>query len=207
MRSLVVITPPAAAPVSLAEAKAQLQVTDSSQDTVITALIAVAAAALDGPDGWLGRALMPQVLELQIDRLPYAFDSVLLPCQPIVSVSSITYMDTQGVDQTLDPSFYTLSGNRVLRAFGKAWPAVHQCHGAVRVRYSAGYADAAAVPAPIRQAIILMVKQAFEMISRNSFVSSDRVDGVSSISYFAEGSATLQNAAVDSLLAPYRVHL
>lgn len=58
----VVITPPQPI-VSRDEAKRHLRVEHSGDDAYIDGLVAVATGWLDGPDGWLGRALGEQVLE------------------------------------------------------------------------------------------------------------------------------------------------
>ncbi|APX83811.1 hypothetical protein BV511_03145 [Methylorubrum extorquens] len=60
--SVVVVTPPQEI-VSLDEAKRHLRVEHAGDDAYIESLVAVATGWLDGPDGWLGRALGEQVLE------------------------------------------------------------------------------------------------------------------------------------------------
>lgn len=58
-----VITPPEPV-VSWEEARAHLRLDDGDdQQGYVEGLVAVATAWLDGPDGWLGRALGEQVLE------------------------------------------------------------------------------------------------------------------------------------------------
>lgn len=42
---------------------------DTSQKSFVEGLIAAATAHIDGPDGWLGRALGVQTLEAQVDPL------------------------------------------------------------------------------------------------------------------------------------------
>jgi uncharacterized phiE125 gp8 family phage protein len=105
-------------------------------------------------------------------------------------VTSVTYVDTDGVDQVLAPSQYHLAGTggarlaRIYPAFGERWPSTRDQHAALRVRFVAGYGDNPGnVPAPIRQAIRLIVGQSF----------ADR-----------EGTVGL-SPAVESLLFPFRV--
>ena len=45
---------------------------DTSQDLVLDAMLDTATALIDGPEGWLGRALGEQVLELRAERFPCA---------------------------------------------------------------------------------------------------------------------------------------
>jgi uncharacterized phiE125 gp8 family phage protein len=47
--------------------------------------------------------------------------------------------------------------NWVLPAYGEDWPDTLDTANAVRVRYTAGYATAADVPGPIKEAIMLTV--------------------------------------------------
>lgn len=45
---------------------------DTTQDVILDVMARAATATIDGPDGWLGRALGSQVLELQAERFPCA---------------------------------------------------------------------------------------------------------------------------------------
>lgn len=154
---LILVTAPAAEPITLTEAKAHLRVTGTDEDTLIAALIAAARQNLDGRDGWLGRSLMPQTWELRL----YAFPaSITIPLPPLQSVDSIKYIDLDGDEQTLDPALYQVVAGepaRIVPAYGQTWPSTRCQPEAVRVRFTAGYADAASVPAPIKAAILLNV--------------------------------------------------
>ena len=86
--SLTRLAPAPVAPVDLARAKAHLNVFHDDDDAVISALIDAATAHLDGPDGWLGRALEEQVWKLAADGFPDG--ALALPVVPVVSVDSIT---------------------------------------------------------------------------------------------------------------------
>ena len=58
---VVVVTPPEPV-VSLEEAKLHLRVDGDGEDTRISSMIEAATTEIDGPDGWLGRALSRQTL-------------------------------------------------------------------------------------------------------------------------------------------------
>jgi uncharacterized phiE125 gp8 family phage protein len=168
-----VITPPESQPVTRDEAKAHLRVPDD--DAYIDSLIAAVTAYHDGPDGKLGKAIMEQTLQLSLrwfaydgdyEDVPFCTvvraDGIDLPCPPIQSVESIKYTDTDGNEQTLDPTTYALDNARVVLAYNKTWPALRDVPNAVRVEYIAGYADAADVPASIKHMILLMVGHLYQ---------------------------------------------
>lgn len=186
--ALKLITAPVAEPITLAEAKAHLRVDVIDDDAYITALIVAARQAAEHATG---RALMPQTWELALD----AFDDViLLPRPPLASVTSVTYIDADGVTQTL--ASYLLDDHsqpaRLLPAYGADWPTTREQANAVLIRYSAGYADAASVPQPIKSWMLLHIGMLYE--NREAVVESSM-----SRSTFAA------MPQYDRLIDPYRV--
>jgi uncharacterized phiE125 gp8 family phage protein len=94
-------------PVTLAEAKAHLRVTHSSDDALIGALI---TAAREDAEQITGRALAAASYRWASDQ---DVTSVLhLPLWPVDAVSALTYEDADGVRQTMDSGDYTLDGDR-----------------------------------------------------------------------------------------------
>jgi uncharacterized phiE125 gp8 family phage protein len=159
--SLKLITAPATTPVSLTEAKAHLRVDHSDEDTLITALIAAATEHYDGPRGILSRALMQQTWDLLLDEFP-AGPAIRFPLGPLISVTEVAYIDPDTeIEAIFASSNYQVDIHQPLGwvqlAESASWPDVMQTINAVRVRFVAGYADAAAVPAPIKAAILLNV--------------------------------------------------
>lgn len=151
---------PAATPVSLTEAKAHLRVLHSSDDTYITALIAAATGMLDGRSGILGRALVTQSWEFRLDSFPHC-SKVELPLAPLVSVASVKYIDEAGAEQTMSSSLYVVDTatfkGQVRLAYNENWPETRCEEHAVRIVFTAGFGAAAAVPMPIKQAMLLMI--------------------------------------------------
>lgn len=159
---LTVITPPLDTPVSVADAKAQIRLTvpEVEDDDFVEQLIEAATAVYDGPDGTLGRCLMPQTLELGLSGFywdTWVCRGLRLPCGPVSAITSIKYTDASGVEQTFDTANYSLTGDSILAAYGITFPQTRYGLAAVRIRYVAGYEDAERVPAPIRHAIKLLV--------------------------------------------------
>jgi uncharacterized phiE125 gp8 family phage protein len=192
---VVVITPPDFAVVSLDEAKAQLRVDHDDDNDLIETLIEVATQHIDGSAGWLGRALISQTLELQLDRFPNC--GVLLPYPPVAGpVTSVKYDDADGVEQTANSSSYRLVGPsgrpRFELEYGATWPSTRCQTAAVRIRYVAGYGESGDdVPAPIRHAILLMVSELYQ----NREITGDTGRDLARELPFA----------VTALLSPYRV--
>lgn len=170
------ITAPAVEPVTLTEAKAHLYVTHPDDDTLIAAYIA--AARMDA-ENRLARALVTQTWELTLD----AFHAVIeLPMAPLASVTSIKYLDSAGVEQTLDPASYYADTDSepgaIVPGYGLVWPATRDQRNAVRVRYVAGYgADGTFVPASIRQWILLRIGALYE--NRESAVAGQQIQAAS----------------------------
>ena len=200
MLSPVLIAPPAATPVDLATAKAHLRVETSAEDTLIASIIATATEHLDGRTGILARALITQ--DWRQDFADFA--CLRLPLAPVQSVVSLKYFDQAGAEQTVDPGTYVLRTDALgpyvalapaTTAVNPAWPSGLQSRpDAVRVTFRAGYGNAPAnVPAPIRQAILLMAGAYYE--HREELITGTIVNPLPA------------GVAAHALLAPFRRNL
>ena len=160
------ITAPASTPVSLAEAKSYLRILDSNSDTLVTSLIAAATAYLDGPNGYLGRAIISQTWELYLDDFSSA---IRIPLRPVSSVTSVKYYDTANVLQTITSTNYavdlTSHDQWIVPVTGYSWPAVTTGINNVVIRFIAG--DAAASEA-VKVAIYMLIAQWFDMPEASS---------------------------------------
>lgn len=168
--ALSLVTAVLAEPVSLAEVKAWCRVDSDmhADDALLTSLITAARQSIDGPDGWLGRALMKQTWDLKLDRFPagwshvaQAYDTIVVPLPPLISVTSLTYVDTAGTSTTLATTEYTVDTAsepaRITPAYSKSWPSTRDVMHAVTVRIVCGYATANAVPTPIKTGLKSLV--------------------------------------------------
>ena len=155
--SLKLITPPAAEPVTLAEAKLHCRVDIGDDDALINALI---TAARQKCEHETGRALMSQTWEKTLDAFP---DAIELPNPPVSSIVSVNYMDVHGVEQTLASASCTLDNasdnslHYLVPAYGHAWPDTLPDINVVKVRYAAGYADASHVPATLKAWMLMAI--------------------------------------------------
>lgn len=159
---LTLITPPEDEPLTLIEVKQHLGVEHDEQDTLIGLYLAAARQWIDGPSWLGGRTLMPQTWELVLDAFPT--HEIALPLTPVQSITSITYDDADGNSMLVDGDEYYLdkdSNPAWLVPLTDGWPTTLDAVNAVRIRFVAGYADAAAVPAPIKAALLLLVGHLF----------------------------------------------
>jgi uncharacterized phiE125 gp8 family phage protein len=210
--TLTLVTAPPVEPVSLAEAGDHLRLTpegspasyeDIDEADLVSALITAARQHIDGKDGWLGRALVPQTWDLTLDRFPCAtrfnpFAAIRVPLPPLISVGSVKYTDPAGDEQTLATSAYLVDSAtepaRIMPVYGTVWPSIRYEANAVTVRFTAGYdsgspVDASAVPETIKRAMLLLIGHLFE--NRETTIIGATVASMP--------------FAVDALLAPYRV--
>lgn len=130
---------------------------DEDQREYVEGLIAAATAWIDGPAGWLGRAIGSQTLEARFEE----FDGreIFLPYGPVSAIVDVNYLDATGAEQTFSSGNYSLVGGNTLRLSNDAaWPGLYRDPEAARVTYVAGYDD---VPPQIKQAILLLVGQWF----------------------------------------------
>lgn len=184
-----VITPPAPI-VTWADAQKHLRVEDEEQGYV-EGLIDAATSWIDGPAGWLGRAIGVQTLELADS----GFGNDRLPFPPLITVETITYLGTDGVDhEMVEGDFMQLMNGSIAPLAGQSWPAVGSSSEAVRVVYTAGYPpvgdpSVSTVPPAIKQAILLLIGHWYR--NRESVVTGTI--------------ATSLPLAVEALLSTYRV--
>lgn len=185
----VVVTSPPADAVSLADAKAHLRVDHADEDALIAGLVAAATQSIDGPNGWLGRAIGVQTLEAFLPAFGVA--SIGLPYPPAIDIVEVGYLDAADKAEVVDPSIYELSGQLLRARWGLHWPtaAWRGCDAeVVRIRYRAGYQ---VIPAPIRAAILLMTGDLYGQ--RETFLAG------------AAPAVAPMSTTVATLLSPFRV--
>lgn len=153
---------PATEPVTLTEAKSHLRVDTTDDDTLITELIKAARQVVENNTG---RSLVTQTWRLSLDAFPRNSEAIRLERGPLVSVQSLTYVDTNGTTQTMAASKYVVDTlhieGEVALAHGEAWPNTRGDRNAVLVNYTAGYGAASAVPDALKAAIKLRLGDLF----------------------------------------------
>lgn len=153
-QSLVVDSPVTDEPITLEQAKAHLRVVFSDEDDYISGLI---TAARQMAEGRLNRTLVQRQITARFAACDRRF---YLTKPPIISVDAVTYLDADGVEQTVAPTGYRVqTSNELPRLFavpGAEWPGLLPDGGEFEVEYTAGYAPGE-VPAPIVSWMLLVI--------------------------------------------------
>lgn len=151
-------------PIDLATAKTRLRVRHADDDSTITAMI---AAGVEEFEQRTGRAFSRITAKFGLSQFPVSqtacnarlsdTNSIAIPRPPLISVESITYLDSAGVVQTLSPSAYVVSTAgapaMISLAPGYSWPVALVRPNSILISFTAG--DPANASPRIRDALLL----------------------------------------------------
>jgi hypothetical protein len=187
----------------------------AADDADVTAWIAAATAEIDGPAGWLGRAIGAQTLELRSNEFWPCGRPFKLPYPPVIEIVSLIYINESDVEITIAAADYALAGQRFYAKPTFTSPTIGPDYDGVRLRYRAGYDGGAAgspfgttgdVPAPIKQWIINRAMQLRAMLGRDPLVRSESTEGIDSVTYVMQDAVMAGTGGLDVLLSPYQVY-
>jgi len=138
---------------------------NTTGDPLLTGFI---KSAREEAEKLLRRYLITQTLDAYLDSFPDCDSrgNRIIKLPPLQSVTSITYIDTNGIEQMLDPSQYQVDATgtgRIVPAYGVDWPSTRDQINAVKVRFVAGFGTAADVPGLVKDWIKRRVKQKYDM--------------------------------------------
>lgn len=148
----IVITPPASEPITLADVKGQLRldVSDTSEDAELNRYISAVRQRFE--ELTYGRVCVATTFE---EYFPKWNQFLRLGKGKVSSIVSVHYFDSEDEEQELESYRSDLTGiPAVIWKIG-GFPAVSEDRPRpIRVRYVAGYADAASVPADIKRGLL-----------------------------------------------------
>lgn len=220
---IVLITPPAVEPVTLADLKSQLglspvQDTDHVQSAMMATrlrrLIAVARAECENITR---RVFVTQTWKLLLDSWPHRdnrysehwYRSIVLPKPPFQSVSTFTYTDTQGIAQDMfvygfqvDPGSETQPA-RLTSPWAQPWPPIRMIPNNVQVQFKCGYGGPVTVTTSASSAVLTdsvwNAGDAGQMISIPGAGAAGATLSTSIASVAPNGQATLAVAATTAV--------
>jgi uncharacterized phiE125 gp8 family phage protein len=165
---LKLVTAPAEQPITLAQAKMQCRATEfTDDDTLIELFIDAAVDFVDGPSGFLGRALIDQTWDYYLDAFPTDSGPIEIPLPPLIEVIGLFYQDGDGVEQEWTSTNYRVDASgepgKISLGSGVSWPTPITEGDAVRIRFRAGYLNqidspaVESVPGAIKAALLVHV--------------------------------------------------
>ena len=129
----------------------------STEDTYAQYLI---ESAREYAEEFQHRAIGEQKWELILDDFP-AIDKIKLPLPPLVSVTSVTYLDTAGTSAVFtagSSGYYVDTDSQpgcIFLAYGMTWPTASLYpYNGLRILYTAGY-TATTLPKKTKQAMMM----------------------------------------------------
>lgn len=174
--------------ISDASLGAEAPSTNTTGDPLLNVLI---ASARQHAETLLKRYLITQTIDLYLD----CFEEWEIKLPPLQSVSAITYVDNDGVTQTLSAANYLVDAAstpaRITPAYGEVWPTTRYQNNAVKIRFIAGYGAASAVPQCVKNWMLMRIKTLYE--ARDSVTT-------------ANGFIVLPQNYIDAMLDPERVY-
>ena len=163
--TLETVTEPAEEPLSLSEVKTAIRVDGSDEDAFISRLISTSRRLVEQ---WTGRALVSTVYRATYQAFPSGTHYFELPRTPVTAVGSIVYTNTSAASTTLSADDYTVSlGDgmrraRIVPAYLDWWPQTRGHIDDVAITFTAGYANAEAVPSELRDLCWMLVDYCYQ---------------------------------------------
>lgn len=153
---------PSGEPITVEDAKLHCRVDTNDEDALFEPLI---QSAREYVETYTRRALLTQTWDLKLDAFPCDGEAIWLPFPPVSSVTSISYVDTNGTTQTWSSSLYQTdlpSGPqarraRIVPAYAQYYPVARGQMNAVTVRFVCGYGGADDVPAGLIAGMKLLI--------------------------------------------------
>jgi uncharacterized phiE125 gp8 family phage protein len=136
-------------------------------------------AARDRAEQATDRAMLTQTWDLVLDAFPDE-DWIEIPKPPLVSVTSVKYLDSTGVLQTWPAANYLVEApagprcrrGRLSLAYGISWPSTFGQIKDVTIRFVCGAATAAGIAPLLRQAMLLDIGTLY--VNRESVLTGSR---------------------------------
>ncbi len=154
--------------VTLTELKNHLRIDDTDEDDSLSIYL---SSAIEYVGSQCGRKLEREARTTYFD----SFSSVMELVGDNPSSVVVTYIDTNGDEQTLSSSVYALKTHKALPyitlGYGQSWPSVRDIDAAISVTYTSGY-DSSTLPDRLKCAILLEAATNYEYRENETMANS-----------------------------------
>lgn len=151
------------------EVKNYLKVDDATDDALIAAMLKAARQAVEARQNI---STLTKTIVQKLERFPSSYkvatdyeNVIKLLVYPVVSVSSITYLDENGALQTLAQNLYEVDTYRGIigEAVDQDFPDTYLSLNDVTITYTAGFGTAATdCPSDIRIAVLKLIANMYD---------------------------------------------
>ncbi len=159
MKSYKIIERASSSVVSLTDARDHLRVIGNDEDKLIRDKIRAAISFVENASG---HVLTPCTYRMNVDKFT---DLIEIDRKPISEITSITYTDSSGNEQTLAAADYSIDKSsqpaRLVAAPGKSFPLTNEMPGNVVINFTAGYASTE-IPPALREAVLLVLAHLYD---------------------------------------------
>lgn len=170
---------PSAEPISVERVKEHCRILDNSLDSHLGFLIAAARQEVERRTSLV---LVEQTVSIKCDRFR---DFCRIDLQPVQSVASISYVDSSGIDQVLNPVVYEVrpEGPRpsIILNPSQSWPD-RQSGSRITVSMVVGWPLGAA-PASLLNAVLLIVAKTYATARDDLLKRRETVEGLGEIQW------------------------
>ncbi|MBI1264728.1 MAG: hypothetical protein GC187_08335 [Alphaproteobacteria bacterium] len=166
--TLHLLSPPAAEPVSVDDAKTWLRITQTEEDNLLGGAI---RAARERVEALTGRALIARGLRETLDDWPRArtdgrSGAVRLPAPPLISVEAVRIYGAAGAPELWSADEYQVDTRsdpgRIIPLAPFSLPRPGRRAAGIEIDFTAGYGLAPEdVPAPLREAVLRLAAHAY----------------------------------------------
>lgn len=158
--TVVTVVKPTVEPVSVDDVKQHSRIDTNDDNAYLFNLI---QSATNFVEDYTRRYLITRTIDYKFDG---GLRNIEIPGGNLQSVTSVTYIDTAGSEQTLSTSVYDVDTDsqpgRIVLAYGQSWPSTRDKIHNVTVRAVVGYGSVKDIPKGIRGFILALVDHLYE---------------------------------------------
>ena len=158
MYELSITSEPASEPITLTELKAHLRVDGVLDDTELGDKLTEARKSIEQ---LTNRAFFTQTRTLSFNRFDHTTSRIYLPGAPVALITSLTYYDLNGTQQTWDSGNYSLVVGQpswLQLDYNVDWPDHRSVRDRIVITYVCGASDVADIDARVKSACKLHVE-------------------------------------------------
>ena len=153
------LAPPGFELITVEEAKTFLRISHAGDDAVLGGYI---TAARQFCETYTGQSLITRDYRMHVSKMKKPIDHIEIPKTPLVSVTDIRLVDSQGVETIIPAETYTVDIDLACITFDRAITVSSETT-ALNIHFTAGHGTSAEdIPEALRQAVLIKTTHLYE---------------------------------------------